>query len=148
MTSLELYIHSLHGLRFNYLFHPLAELHMPRDMNAIQTMDSAGNCILSVTWKIPSNTMIGDVIGYSVYINGRPNMSIPNNDNATSMLTTYSICGHCSSHNVSVRAINRCDRLGVITPNFTLDSENVSNSTCKANEPEINPSCTCESKHK
>ena len=112
------------------LFHSLADSGMPRDISATQTMDSAGNCTLSVTWKTPSDTMISDVTGYTVYISGTPEMIIPNNDNATSMSTTYSTCGHCSSHNISVKAINRCNRTGVSTPIVTLDSENVSNATC------------------
>ena len=113
---------------------------MPQDMRAIQTLDTAGNCILFATWRIPSNTMIGDVIGYLVYINGISRKNISNDDNATSILTTYSIC-HCSSHNVSVRAINRCNSIGVSTPNATVDSENIPNSTCNSTKgPENSPS--------
>ena len=66
--------------------------------------------------------MIGDVTHFYVYINGIQSVNASNCVNKSLILAKHTICSHCSSYNVSVRAVNRCGRLGESTPNITLDA--------------------------
>ena len=43
-----------------------------------------------------------------------------NTDNSTWNLFAHPVC-MCGSHNVSINAVNRCNRVGVSTQNMTVD---------------------------
>ena len=57
-----------------------------------------------------------------VHLNGTNVINETHSNNQTLILATYPVCS-CASHSISVRAVNRCGRVGQSTPSITLNPE-------------------------
>ena len=62
-----------------------------------------GSCELNISITAPDNIAINDISHFVIYIDG------VNVKNDTSLSLLYSVSS-CATHNVSVAAVNRCDR--------------------------------------
>ena len=76
-----------------------------------------GKCALNISWTAPNNTANSDTNHFMIYIDG---MNVLRNmTNINNGTLSHPVRG-CSSHSVSVRAVNRCGREGRL-PNTTVN---------------------------
>ena len=101
---------------------------MPPEMISKQTKDANETCVLHLAWSSPRNIEIRHITHYMVHFDGK-NVINKTNDNATWSLFAYLVC-MCGSHNVSITAVNRCDRPGRSTPNVAVNPKPLSNEVC------------------
>ena len=64
-----------------------------------------GSCALNISWTAPDNIALSDITNFTIYVDGK------NIRNSTSLSVLHSVSS-CGSHNVSVSAVDRCNRQG------------------------------------
>ena len=65
------------------------------------------NCVIHLSWKLPSNIAPEDISHFAVHINGVHMANETRKGNESSILIMYRLCS-CGSQNISISAINRC----------------------------------------
>ena len=86
------------------------------------------SCTISIAWITPRNVTQDDISHYIIYINGTTNYYIFSNSTTTDqdlILTTYPVCT-CAEHQVSVSAVDRCDREGQRSPTIIPNQDPLS----------------------
>lgn len=66
--------------------------------------------MLNISWNAPDNTALSDISRFMIYVDGRNALNVTN-ITSTSLSVHHSVSG-CGSHNVSVSAVDRCNRQG------------------------------------
>ena len=77
------------------------------EKKAVQREHIGGTCILTFRWNPPSNLNEADVMHYTIHINGTMYSS-----NETSTVAAFHV-PNCGGHEISISAVNRCDREGL-----------------------------------
>ena len=75
-------------------------------------------CSLHISWIIPDNTNISDIIHYVIYIDGVNVHNETNANNETFLSLSY-LVRSCGPHNTSVSIVNHCDQAG--PPSATIN---------------------------
>ena len=90
---------------------------MPRYVVSDQILDSAGKCLLHLSWFTPENTAASDIMHYIVNVNGENSINQPSNADQYLTTAAYSLC-NCTSNTVYIYAVNHCGHIGQSTPIF------------------------------
>ena len=81
---------------------------------AHQSEDALGECTLYISWIPPTNIAIGDISRYMVSVSNGPemtNFTVNNTNNDLLLSMLYPVCS-CTTYNIIISAINRCDCKG------------------------------------
>ena len=95
---------------------------MPQDAVAEQRTDDFGRCSLYMSWTPPSNIAKEKVTEFLIYVNGTNTLNETNDISKNLTLAVYPVCS-CAAYHISIRAVNRCGRIGQSTSIFTLDQK-------------------------
>ena len=88
------------------------------DIASDQRESTMGGCTVFYSWSAPNNTDLRDISHFMVYFNGSRN-SFGTTGNSVFM-KAQSVCT-CASHNITIFAVDRCNRSG--QPQFHVVSD-------------------------
>ena len=121
---------------------PSGNPNVPQEMITNQTEDKMGNCILYLSWSLPSNIAEEDLSHYMIHLNGSNVVNETHTANSSLQLFAYPVC--CGSHSVSIRAVNRCGRVGPSTDDQTVLPTELPVVTCPSEQsPQTTTSTQC-----
>ena len=83
---------------------------------------ATNSCSVHLVWNSPADTDLEYLSSYMVYINGKNVANKTENINESSNL--FALLLYCAPYNVSLRAVNRCDRASNSTPDVTVVPKN------------------------
>ena len=81
---------------------------------AFRTEDPMGECTLQIAWIAPMNIAMENISHYMLSItnsSGLTTINVNYTNHNTLFFLSYPLCS-CTDHNVSISAINFCDRAG------------------------------------
>ena len=90
---------------------------MPLDPAAVESSTGERSCVVLIKWDPPSNIASPNINHY--VINTYGNSDIPTTNATTTLATFLSPCNDLSDIDISVAAVDRCERMGMSTRNFT-----------------------------
>ena len=89
---------------------------MPQDPAAVES-STGERCVLLIEWDPPTNIDSANIEHYVINTYGKSD--IPTTNATTTLATFLSVCEDLSNINISIAAVDRCERMGVNTANFT-----------------------------
>ena len=90
-----------------------------------------GQCALHIFWTVPDDTTINDIDYFMIYVDEISALNKTSSNNDTLFSLPY-VVRSCGPHNISVRILDQCGRMGQPSPTFTVNPELLYNdATCE-----------------
>ena len=99
-----------------------------------------GQCALHIFWTVPDNTATSDIDRFMIYINGIGTLNKTSSNNDT-LFSLHYVVRRCGPHNVSVRILDQCGRVGQPSPTIAVNPELLCNDATCEGERTVETDC-------
>ena len=140
-AHVHVYTHILKVITQN--FHTAGKPEMQRDIILVEQRrhtTAMNTCMLYLFWKSPVNYNLEYLSGYMINIDGEN--IVNKTDNLNESLNFITLFLYCGIHNVSVQAVDICDRVSNSTPVVTVTPERFPFSLITPDPVAIAPECS------